>query len=87
MECWIYRSSKKEGLYLYLGERDNFSKIPKKLQKIFGKLNLVMNIDLSAHNRLAQADIEMVKKSIKSQGFFLQFPPDYKPNLYHGNEI
>tara|TARA_Y100001935_G_C17311632_1_gene516931 strand:- start:6707 stop:6943 length:237 start_codon:yes stop_codon:yes gene_type:complete len=77
----------KDGLYLYLDKHDNFLVLPEELKKILGKLNYVMSLDLSKYKKLAQVDIETVEKSIKNKGFFLQVPPNYKPRIYHGNDI
>ncbi|MCW8946362.1 MAG: YcgL domain-containing protein, partial [Sedimenticola sp.] len=31
--CWIYRSSKKEEMYLYLAKEENFEDVPDALMK------------------------------------------------------
>ncbi|MDG3087509.1 YcgL domain-containing protein [Vibrio hannami] len=74
MFCSIYKSSKKEGAYLYIPKRDDFSQVPDQLLETFGKPTFVMLIKLE-DRQLAQVDIEKVKASISEQGFFLQLPP------------
>ncbi|MCG8427804.1 MAG: YcgL domain-containing protein [Chromatiales bacterium] len=37
LTCWIYRSSKKQEMYLYLAQEDGFSDLPEALQKGFGR--------------------------------------------------
>lgn len=75
MLTYIYRSVKREGLYLYLLKRDDFSMIPKELIEIFGQPVFSMVFDLSKKSKLAIADINKVKESLINEGFFLQVPP------------
>ncbi len=74
MLCSIYKSSKKEGAYLYIPKKDDFSQVPDTLMQMFGKPIAVMTIKLDGR-KLAQVDIEKVKASLVSDGFFLQVPP------------
>ncbi|WP_375753210.1 YcgL domain-containing protein [Vibrio sp. HN007] len=74
MFCSIYKTNKKDGAYLYIPKRDDFSKVPDSLLEMFGKPTFVMMIKLE-ERKLAQVDIEKVKESISEQGFFLQLPP------------
>ncbi|MCK6262021.1 YcgL domain-containing protein [Vibrio sp. ZSDE26] len=74
MLCSIYKSSKKEGTYLYIPKKDDFSQVPDTLMQMFGKPIFVMVIKLDKHN-LAQVNKEVVVKSLAEEGFFLQLPP------------
>ncbi|BCL69017.1 conserved hypothetical protein [Vibrio nigripulchritudo MADA3029] len=74
MLCSIYKSPKKEGAYLYVPKKDDFSEVPQPLKDMFGKPIFVMVIKLDGR-QLAQVDIEKVKESLESEGFFLQLPP------------
>lgn len=75
MLCSIYRSTKKEGAYLYINKKDDFSQIPDALMTMFGKPVLVMTMSLDGKT-LARVNIEKVKESLNEQGFFLQLPPE-----------
>lgn len=75
MLCSIYRSTKKEGAYLYINKKDDFSQIPDALMTMFGKPILVMTMSLDGKT-LARVDIDKVKDSLNNQGFFLQLPPE-----------
>ncbi|MEH0687893.1 YcgL domain-containing protein [Vibrio cholerae] len=77
MLCAIYKSSKKEGAYLYLPKKDDFSQVPDTLMQMFGKPTMVMMVKLDGR-KLAQVDIEKVKQSMQDEGFFLQLPPPPK---------
>ena len=74
MLCSIYKSNKKDGAYLYIIEKDNFSHVPDELMTMFGVPHFVMVIKLDGR-KLAQVDVNKVKKSLKEDGFFLQLPP------------
>ncbi|HBV75278.1 MULTISPECIES: YcgL domain-containing protein [Vibrio] len=74
MLCSVYKSSKKEGMYLYISKKDDFSDVPQALLTMFGKPIFVMVMKMEGR-KLALADIEKVKMSLKDDGFFLQLPP------------
>ena len=74
MLCSIYKSSKKEGTYLYVPKRDDFSQVPDTLMQMFGKPSFVMLVNLDKR-QLALVDVEKVKSALNEQGFFLQLPP------------
>ncbi|MBY7858001.1 YcgL domain-containing protein [Vibrio fluvialis] len=74
MLCSIYKSSKKDGTYLYILKRDDFSQVPDTLMQMFGKPVFVMLVNLEKR-QLAQVNVDNVKASLEEQGFFLQLPP------------
>jgi uncharacterized protein len=76
MHCWIYKSVRHEGLYVYLAEENNFSIISESIATKLGKLEFVMDIDLSS-KKLAQEDAEQVIKNITESGFHLQLPDKF----------
>ncbi|MGL6025992.1 MAG: YcgL domain-containing protein [Vibrio sp.] len=91
MLCSIYKSAKKEGAYLYIPKRDDFSQVPDTLLQMFGKPIFVMLVNLE-QRQLAQVSVENVKQSLQTQGFFLQLPPpaenmleQYKERQAHSN--
>ncbi|EKO3792993.1 YcgL domain-containing protein [Vibrio metschnikovii] len=74
MLCSIYKSSKKEGTYLYLPKRDDFSQVSDTLLETFGKPIFVMLVNLT-NRQLARVDVDKVKTALQVTGFFLQLPP------------
>jgi len=84
--CWIYRSPKKDEMYLYVARRDDFEDVPEILLQRFGKPVIVMELELSPGLKLARENVETVLNNLAENGFHLQMPPDLKPSLYHGNE-
>ncbi|WP_075188077.1 YcgL domain-containing protein [Teredinibacter haidensis] len=71
----IYRSKKKEGMYLYVRKGYSLKQLPEALQKQFGQAELAMSLLLTKEKKLARADVESVIESIEKQDFYLQLPP------------
>jgi len=82
--CWIYRSSRKEEMYLYLAQEDDFESVPKPLLDRFGEASLVMELELHPARDLARENITKVMANLREQGFHLQMPPDIHAHLYQG---
>lgn len=75
MQCFIYKSLKKQELYLYLDKRDDFSSVPEILLQNFGQLAFVMELQLTSQRKLAREDVCKVIESLRDKGFFVQMPP------------
>ncbi len=75
MISFIYKSLKKNELYLYLLTKDDFSSIPDELFKSLGRLEFVMELSLSPERKLAREDVSRVMASLEKKGFYLQMPP------------
>lgn len=75
MICAIYKSLKKEGMYLYVAKRDQFDAVPDELRQIFGKPHFVMLFNLKGDKPLKRAENQEVLQKIESQGYYLQMPP------------
>lgn len=70
--CSVYRSPKKEGMYLYVAKQQALSRVPEALLKMFGAPELAMTLVLTADKKLARITAEKVMEQIDSQGFYLQ---------------
>jgi len=84
--CWIYKSSKKDEMYLYLARKDDFDAVPELLMARFGNPSLVMELELDEQRQLARADVTTVMRRLTEEGYYLQMPPKLTPDIYHGNE-
>ncbi len=73
--CWIYRSRRKDDLYLYLREPERFDLVPEPLRRLFGEPLFVMALTLEPDRRLARVDAAQVREALAGAGFFLQMPP------------
>ncbi len=75
MQCYIYKSLKKDLLYLYVNKKDDFSSVPEELLQSFGTMAFVLEVELAPERKLAKEDSEKVLASLKAKGFFVQLPP------------
>ncbi|AHK78074.1 hypothetical protein M911_01360 [Ectothiorhodospira haloalkaliphila] len=76
MQCYVYRSSRRQDTYVYLPAKDDFSNIPQALLNVFGTPEFALEFVLSPDRRLAREDPSQVLANLKNQGFHLQMPPE-----------
>lgn len=79
--CSIFKSVKKDGMYLYVPRKEQFAKVPTPLLEMFGRPAHVMDMLLQPGKKLANADLEKVMSEIREKGFYLQMPPANEQNL------
>lgn len=76
MIAYIYKSHRKDELYLYIVKKDDFSAVPQALYDSMGKQPIfVMEVKLSPERKLARENVETVIKNLANQGFHVQIPP------------
>lgn len=73
--CEIFRSSKKEEMYLYVERARGLEDVPEVLMKQFGEPVSVMLLMLTPDRKLARVNVAEVATAIEEQGFYLQMPP------------
>lgn len=73
--CHIYRSSKKEELYLFLATEDDFECVPAEVMQGFGKPQKAMVLELGPDSKMARSNPVEVLANLKQRGFHLQMPP------------
>ncbi|WP_144394065.1 YcgL domain-containing protein [Pleionea sediminis] len=81
MLAFVYRSPKKDEMYLYLTQRDQFDVVPEALLKVFGEPEFALQVNLAKRDKLARENIEDVKAKLKDEGFYLQMPPSIHPDI------
>lgn len=81
MQCFVYRSSKKDGLYVYLADEDGLDKLPPAVLHQLGEPEFAMQLDLSQRASLANEDISQVKHNLTAQGFHIQMPKNIEQLL------
>lgn len=86
LPCWVYRSPRRQEMYLYLAAEDDFERVPAALLERFGEPILVIELELSSERKLAREDVDKVMANLRQHGFHLQMPPQLRPELYHGNQ-
>jgi uncharacterized protein YcgL (UPF0745 family) len=87
--CSIYRSLKRDEMYIYVEKLKGLKDVPDELYKLFGKPELVMDMLIKPDSKLSRVEAKQVLESIEEKGFFLQMPPpkeDYLLDLYDPNQ-
>lgn len=87
MFCVIYRSARREQLYLYIPRMDDFSSVPSGLLHYFGQPQRVMLLPLDGSKSLVNADLAEVKRALTEQGYYLQLPPPAEDLLRQHQEL
>ncbi|MGQ4877470.1 YcgL domain-containing protein [Billgrantia sp. LNSP4103-1] len=83
--CEIYRSPRKDEMYLYVDKRQGLADVPAALLERFGKPAPIMTLVLTPEKPLARAKASDVMAAIRDKGFYLQMPPakdEYLLDLY-----
>ena len=79
MKCVIFRCSKKDEMYLYVpyreAEDELLCKLPAGLEKLTGRLEKVMELEISPQRKLARAKASDVMRALEEKGFYIQMPP------------
>lgn len=81
----IYKSSRKDEMYLYVEKSDALKKVPEALLEMFGAAIHVMDMPLTVKRTLARVDTQKVLDEVAEKGFYLQMPPpkeDYMLDLH-----
>ncbi|HEY8569524.1 YcgL domain-containing protein [Microbulbifer sp.] len=73
--CDIYRSPRKDEMYLYVQKQDGVSRVPENLQELFGTPVHVTTMLITPERKLARADVHKVMNALQEQGYYLQMPP------------
>lgn len=83
MHCDIYRSSKKDEMYLYVPRdssqeqrEDALSVLPEAMREAFGRATFVMQLELHEERKLARVNVLHVLDSLQTRGYFIQMPPE-----------
>ncbi|WP_106478576.1 YcgL domain-containing protein [Phytohalomonas tamaricis] len=73
--CQVFKSTRKDEMYLYVDKARGLQDIPEALSAMFGRPEPVMTVLLTPEKKLARADATKVIETIRSQGYYLQMPP------------
>ncbi len=72
MDVFVYRSTRKNGYYLYLATKDDFSRVPETLLNALGSLVFSLEFKLTPDRKLAREDPTQVLDNLNDNGFHLQ---------------
>lgn len=73
--CDVFKTRKKDEMYLYVTKKDGMSRVPDELKEMFGQPLLAMTILLTPEKKLGRADAAKVIEQLEENGFYLQMPP------------
>ena len=71
----VFRSPRRDGMYIYVDRKDGLTRVPEALRELFGTPGHAMDLLLTPGRKLARVDAAEVLAGIRDQGFFLQMPP------------
>lgn len=82
----IFKSPRKDEMYLYVDKRDQLARVPEPLLEMFGKPVHVMDMPMLPGRKLARVEnTEKLLDEVNGKGYFLQMPPpkeDYLLDLF-----
>ena len=81
--CSVYRSPRKQGMYLYVDRLKGLEPVPEALITAFGKPQHAFDFVLTEERKLAQEDVQKVLENLKNQGYHLQMPPPEDEYIEH----
>lgn len=81
--CSIYKSPKRNEMYLYVLKSDALERVPEGLLTVFGKPVHAFDLVLTPERTLAREDIGLVLEHLDSQGYHLQMPPAEDEYIEH----
>ena len=79
----IYRSPRKNEMYLYVLKSDALERVPVELLSAFGKPQHAFDLVLTPERALAREDIHTVLANLEKQGYHLQMPPAEDEYIEH----
>lgn len=87
--CSIFKSPRRDEMYLYVVKAEAMSRVPEALLDMFGAPRHVTDMLLAPERKLARADMARVLEDLDSKGYYLQMPPpreDYLLDLYNPDD-
>lgn len=79
--CSVYKSGKKNEMYLYVDRKTDLATLPDELIAVFGSASHVLDMILTPEKKLARVAASKVLTSIAEKGFYLQMPPSVFQDL------
>lgn len=71
----VYRSKRRDGMYLFVDRKQDLAEVPAALLEDFGRPEPSLVLHLTPDRKLARAEAGAVLAAIRKQGFYLQSPP------------
>lgn len=71
----VFRSPRRDEMYLYVDKTKGLQNLPEELLEHFGTPEPVMTLLVTPTTRLARVQAAEVFQSLRSKGYYLQWPP------------
>lgn len=81
--CSIYKSPRKNEMYLYVDRSEALKRVPEALLAVFGTPQHVFDLVLTPERKLAKESAATVLENLEKQGFHLQMPPPEEEYIEH----
>ena len=81
--CSIYKSPRKNEMYLYVLKADALKRVPEGLLAVLGPPAHAFDLVLSPERKLSREDIATVLENLDKQGYHLQMPPPEEEYIQH----
>jgi uncharacterized protein YcgL (UPF0745 family) len=81
--CSIYKSPRRDEMYLYVLRADALKRVPEALLTAFGQPLHAFDLVLTPERDLAREDIHQVLENLHTQGYHLQMPPPEEDYIEH----
>ncbi|QGZ31785.1 YcgL domain-containing protein [Stutzerimonas stutzeri] len=81
--CSIYKSPRKNEMYLYVDRSEALARVPEALLAAFGTPQHAFDMVLTPARKLAREDIATVLDNLEKQGYHLQMPPPEEEYIEH----
>ena len=75
VSCDVYKSDRRELMYLYVLEGEGLERVPAALMKTFGNPTFVMNVELTPDKALAKEDSKVVSSTLKRRAIICKCHP------------
>lgn len=72
----VFKSPKKEELYLYVLQETELKELPDELFVMFGEPLHVLDFELTVDRKLPRANAKEILKTIEAKGYYMQMPPN-----------
>ena len=73
--CQVYRSKRREGMYLVVEKEEGLARVPEALLAEFGVPEPSIVFVLTPERSMMRVEATVVLADIERQGFYLQMPP------------
>lgn len=71
----VYRSPRRDGMYLFVDRKDDLQEVPQELLAQFGRPEPALILHLKPERPLQRSAAPEVLAAIRTKGYYLQMPP------------